>query len=67
MARNSMKRDQPQTQKLAYSRATTERSEVEHPMSSGDTVAIDFDVTMEDGHLDEGYHTNHDYKKTSKF
>ena len=66
MARNPMKRDQPQTQKLAYSRATTERREVEHPMSSGDTVAIDFDVSAEDGPLDEGYHTNHDNKKTGK-
>ena len=67
MARNPMKRDQPHTQKLAYSRATTERREVEHPMSSGDTVAIDFDTSTENGPLDEGYHTNHDNKKTRKF
>ena len=54
----------PRTQKVASSFATTEQKKVESPISSGDTVAMDFDVVLRDGNVDEGYHTNHESKKT---
>lgn len=67
MARKSIKREQPPTYKLPSDLATTEQSHIEHPVSSGDTIAMDFDVIMADGLVDEGYHTNHEIKKTGKF
>ena len=56
----------PQTQKLPSNFATIEQTEVENPISSGDTVAMDCDIAMVDGSVDEGYHTNHEYKKKGK-
>ena len=35
-------------------------------VSSGDTIIMDDDVTMADGLLDEGYHTNHENKNASE-
>ena len=57
----------PQVQKLRASFATTEQREVEDPMSSGDTVAMDYDIAMVNGPVDEGYHTNHENKKAGTF
>ena len=56
----------PQTQKVPSNHATTEQKEVQSPISSGDTVVMDFDFAMTNGHVDEGYHTNHESKKTGK-
>lgn len=67
MARKSIKREQQQMQKLPTNFATTEEDQVEHPASSGDTIVMDFDVTMVDALVDEGHHGNHENKKTSKF
>ena len=36
-------------------------------MSSGDTVAMDYDIAMVNGPVDEGYHTNHENKKAGTF
>ena len=55
----------PRSQKVPSSFATMEQKKVESPISSGDTVAMDFDVVVRNGHVDEGYHTNHE-KKTGK-
>ena len=67
MARKSIGREQLPIQKSPANFAPTGACHVEHPISSGDTIAMDFDVTMTDGLLDEGYHTNHENKMTSKF
>lgn len=40
-----------------------EQKKVESPISSGDTVVMDIGVAMTNGHVDEGYHTNHESKK----
>lgn len=56
----------PKSEKLPTNLATTEQREVD-PISSGDTVAMDYDITMVDGLVDEGYHTNHEHKKAGKF
>ena len=56
----------PQSQKLPTKRATTEQKEVD-PISSGDTVAMDYDITMVDGLVDEGYPTRNEHKKIGKF
>ena len=52
----------PKSQELPTKLAITEQTEVD-PISSGDTVAMDYDITMVDGLVDEGYHTNHEHKK----
>lgn len=49
MARNPVKGGQT----MPVNFATTKQKEVEHPISSGDTVAIDFDVAMDDRPEDE--------------
>ena len=54
----------PRTQKVRSTFATTEQKNVESPISSGDTVATDFDVVLRNGHVDECDHTNHESKKT---
>ena len=56
----------PRTQKVSSNFATKEQKKVESPISSGDTVALYFDVVMRNGHAGEGYHTNHESKKTGK-
>ena len=58
MARKSIKSERP-TQKLPVSFANTEQSHVHHPVSSGDTIPLDSDITMEDGSMDEGCQANH--------
>lgn len=67
MARKSIKHEQLPIQKPPTNFAPMGESHVEHPVSSGDTIAMDFDVTMTDGLVDEGYHTNHENKMTGKF
>ena len=53
MARKGLKREP----------TTVVQSQVDdHPMSSGDTIVMDPDVTMTEGPVDEGYHTNHEAK-----
>ena len=65
MARKSIKSERS-TQKLPVSFASTEQSHVHHPVSSGDTVPLDSDITMEDGSIEEGCQTNHVNKKFGK-
>ena len=61
MARKSKTEKSP-VQKLPVNLAATERQEVQDPLSSGDTIAIDYDVPMEDAAIND-----HDNEKTSKF
>ena len=65
MARKSIKSERP-TQKLPVSFASTEQSHDHHPVSSGDTIPLDSDVTMEDGSMDEGCQTNYLNRKLGK-
>ncbi len=67
MARNPVKREQPLKQKLPANVTATEPREVEHPVSSGDTVAMDFDIAIEDGPVAEEHRRNFENKKTGKF
>ncbi len=66
MARK-IKREQQAAQKMTITFAATEQDPVEQPVSSGDTIALDSDVTMTDGHGDDGYRTNRENKKTGRF
>ena len=66
MARK-VKREQQAAQTMPITFAATEQDPVEQPVSSGDTIALDSDVTMADGQGDDGYQTNHESKKTGKF
>ena len=61
MARKSIKSEQLQAQRTPVAVVATEQ-----PISSGDTIAIDSDVTMTDGPRDEGHHMVHEHKKTGK-
>ena len=65
MARKSIKSERP-TQKLPVSFANAEQSHVHQPVSSGDTIPLDSDITMEDGSMDEGCQTNHLNKRFGK-
>ena len=65
MARKSIKSELP-TQKLPVSFANTEQSHNHHPVSSGDTIPLDSDITMEDGSMDEGCQTNNLNKRFGK-
>ena len=56
----------PRTQKVPSTFAATEQKKVESPISSGDTVAMDFDAVLRNEHVDECYHANHESKKTGK-
>ena len=67
MARNPVKREQPLKQKLPTNVTATERREVEHPVSSSDTVAMDFGIAIEDGPVAEEQQRNIENKKTGKF
>lgn len=66
MARKPIKREQQAVQRMPITFVATEQDTMEQPVSSGDTIAIDSDVTMTDGRADEGYQTNHENKKTGK-
>ncbi len=67
MARNPLKREQHLKQKLPTNFTATERREVEHPVSSGDTVAMDSDIAIDDGLVAEERQRNPENKKTGKF
>ena len=66
MARKSIKSERPPIQKLPVSFADTEQSHAYHPVSSGDTIALDSDITMEDGTVDDGCQTNRSNKRFGK-
>ena len=67
MARKPIKREKQAVQAMPITFAATEQDTMKQPVSSGDTIAIDSDVTMIDGQVDEGYQTNYENKKTGKF
>ncbi|KAF6240067.1 hypothetical protein HO173_001677 [Letharia columbiana] len=64
MARKSIKREQQAAQRMPVTRVAAEQNPNEQPISSGDTIAIDSDVTMTDGQADEGYQKNREHKRT---
>ena len=55
----------PRLQKRPVKFPTPEPREVENPVSSGDTVAMDLDIDVVTP-VDEGYHTNHENKKSGE-
>lgn len=57
MARKSLKREPTTVQ------ATTQ----DHPVSSGDTIVMDQDVTMTNGPVDEGYPLGRANKRPGEF
>lgn len=66
MARKSIKREQQAAQRMPVTYVAAEQNPNEQPISSGDTIAIDSDVTMTDGQADKGYQKNREHKRTGK-
>ena len=67
MTRKSVKQEQRASQRMPISFAAIEQDAVEQPTGSGDTAAIDSDITMADDPMNEGYRTNRENRKTGKF
>ena len=57
MARKSPKREP----------TTVQATSQDHPVSSGDTIVMDQDVTMTNGPMDEGYSMDRANKKPGEF
>ena len=57
MARKTLKREP----------TTVQVTSQDHPVSSGDTIVMDQDVTMTNGPVDEGYCMDRANKRSGKF
>ena len=66
MARKLIKPEQQSIQTMPITYVAAEQDSIEQPISSGDTIAVDSDVTMTEGQVDEGDQMIYENRKTGK-